>query len=459
MAVSLVTLVFIQVYWIRNTLTVREAIFVRNVNEAVNRAVYKLERIDRAKRIESRKLSKLPFDLEAFKDSIALLLQRDLVMPPALQSHNLLSPFVERNHLVQALFNITPDHRVLVEQRISKPMIDSVLRLELSKKDISASYEFGVFSPSRRELTLQKTGRYANDLLNSNFRYLLFPGDVFSTENYLMLYFPYEKRYVATEIWGLLALALFVILVIVFSFIYVVSVVFKQKKLSEMRNDFINNMTHEFKTPISTISLACQALSDKDIVKNSSMYESYVSVINEENQRLSSMAERILQSARMQQGEITLKVELLNMHTLIRECVEKVNLKVAKKGGKIDLNFQAKYCVIEGDRVHITNIVYNLLDNAIKYTPWAPIIKISTKNVGNGILMSVKDNGIGISKSNQKKIFDKLFRVPTGNVHNVKGYGLGLGYVKFVAEMHKGKVTVDSELKKGSTFNVFLPVE
>jgi len=218
-------------------------------------------------------------------------------------------------------------------------------------------------------------------------------------------------------------------------------------------------MTHEFKTPISTISLACQALTDKDIMKSSSIYDTYLNIISEENNRLSGMAERILQSARLQKGEVVLKAEEINLHDVITDAIQKVSLQVEKKGGKITLEALAENPVIFADRVHITNISFNLLDNANKYTPWAPIILIKTKNISDGIVISIKDNGVGISKSNQKKVFEKLFRVPTGNVHNVKGFGLGLSYVKTVVEKHLGKITLDSELKKGSTFSVYLPLK
>jgi len=336
-------------------------------------------------------------------------------------------------------------------------MIDSLLTIEFHEAGLETKYEFGVYSPSRNKLIIEKTGRYSLNLLESPFRYLLFPADIFSPQNMLMVYFPNEKSYLISRIWVILAVSVFLIITIIFSFTYVISTVFKQKKISEIKNDFINNMTHEFKTPISTISLACQALGDKDVAKNPAVYETYLSIIDEENNRLSGMAERILQSARLQKGEIILKNESIHINNIIIDAIKKVNLQVEKKGGKITLNNQTEEPLIEADRVHITNIIFNLLDNAIKYTPWAPIISITTRNIKNGILISIKDNGIGINKSDQKKVFEKLYRVPTGNVHNVKGFGLGLSYVKSVVEKHKGKITLESEPKKGSIFSVFLP--
>ena len=190
-----------------------------------------------------------------------------------------------------------------------------------------------------------------------------------------------EQQFLITRLWVLLVMSFFLITAIIFSFTYVVSTVFRQKKVSEMKNDFINNMTHEFKTPISTISLACEALSDKEITKTPSLYDSYIRVISEENGRLSGMAEKILQSARLQKGELHLKLESVNIHSALKDAISKINLQVEKKGGVIHTDLKAVQTVIQADRVHITNIVFNLLDNANKYTPWAPIIHISTKSL------------------------------------------------------------------------------
>jgi signal transduction histidine kinase len=233
---------------------------------------------------------------------------------------------------------------------------------------------------------------------------------------------------------------------------------FRQKKLSEMKNHFINNMTHEFKTPISTISLACEALRDKDIVKSGAVYDSYISMIDEENSRLSSMAEKILQSARLEKDKIALNKEQVDVHEIISEIMKNIQLQVENKGGKIVTQLNAEKHIFQADKVHFTNVLFNLLDNAGKYTPKNPEIVIKTENSYSGIIITIKDNGIGISKSNQKKVFEKLYRVPTGNIHNVKGFGLGLSYVKTIVEAHGGKITLDSELNKGTKVIITLPV-
>jgi two-component system phosphate regulon sensor histidine kinase PhoR len=438
---------------------VREAIFNRDVNKAVEKVIFQLDRIDRMNSIRIRRnelkirqQSWIKYDT-SFKMQIGELdsYKNNLQLGPNPRTNFASSQVIDK------MFDAIPKDRSLIENRISKTLVDSLLKLELRNAGLNTKYDYGVYNPIRNKLTLQKSGKYPNELMKSSFRYLLFPGEIFSTQNYLMIYFPNEKQYLISRIWLLLVVSIFLIATIIFSFTYVITTVFRQKKISEIKNDFINNMTHEFKTPISTISLACQALTDKDVVKNTGVYDTYLNIINEENNRLSGMAERILQSARLQKGEVVLKPEEINLYDVIVDAVQKVSLQVEKKGGKIEIQNNAAQAVVTADRVHITNIIFNLLDNANKYTPWAPIILISTKNIAEGILISVKDNGIGISKSNQKKIFDKLYRVPTGNVHNVKGFGLGLSYVKTVVEKHNGKITIDSELKKGSTFSIYLP--
>ncbi len=461
MSVTLITLMVIQVYWIKNAVMVREAIFNRDVNKAVEKVIFQLDRIDRINMIRFRKndirirqKTMLNYD-STMRLQIGELdkYKSNLIGGPNPRGTFASSPVIDK------MFDAIPKDRSLIENRISKSLIDSLLTIEFRNAGLNTKFDFGVYNPIKNRLTHQKNGQFPTELMKSPFRYLLFPGEIFSTQNYLMIYFPYERQYLISRIWLLLVLSIFLIATIIFSFTYVITTVFRQKKLSEIKNDFINNMTHEFKTPISTISLACQALTDKDVIKNPSVYDTYLNIISEENNRLSGMAERILQSARLQKGEVVIKPEEIHLHDVITDAIQKVSLQVEKKGGKIELVAEADQAIIIADRVHITNIIFNLLDNANKYTPWAPLITIKTKNIAEGLLISVKDNGVGISKSNQKKVFDRLYRVPTGNVHNVKGFGLGLSYVKSVVEKHNGKITIDSELKKGSTFSIYLPLK
>lgn len=218
-------------------------------------------------------------------------------------------------------------------------------------------------------------------------------------------------------------------------------------------------MTHELKTPISTISLACEALSDKDLGSSETTRNRFVSMINDENKRLGVLVENVLQSAVLDRGEIQLKPEPIELNSIIEKAVKNVIIQVEKKNGTILIDSKAKNTLITADKVHITNVIYNLLDNANKYTPDSPVITISTEDIVNGVVIKIKDNGIGISKENQQKIFDRLYRVPTGDRHDVKGFGLGLSYVKAIIDKHKGKITINSSIGKGTTFSIHLPLK
>lgn len=218
-------------------------------------------------------------------------------------------------------------------------------------------------------------------------------------------------------------------------------------------------MTHELKTPISTISLACEALSDKDLGSSENTRTRFVSMINEENKRLGLLVENVLQSAVLDRGEIQLKLEQIDLDNIIEKAVKNVIIQVEKNNGTIVIDSKAKNTSILADSIHITNVIYNLLDNANKYTPSEPKITISTEDVVKGVVIKIKDNGIGISKENQQKIFDKLYRVPTGDRHDVKGFGLGLSYVKAIIDKHEGKITISSSLGKGTTFSIHLPLK
>jgi two-component system phosphate regulon sensor histidine kinase PhoR len=231
----------------------------------------------------------------------------------------------------------------------------------------------------------------------------------------------------------------------------------RQKKLSAIKNDFISNMTHEFKTPISTISLASEMLADMSIARTPERQERYIRMIRDENKRLSVLVESILQTSILDKGEFRLKLSEVDVHEIISTAISNTQLLIGQRKGAVQTFLKAQKHRIYADRVHLTNIIFNLIDNAIKYSKDNPEIRISTYNTAEGIMIQVQDNGIGISRENQRKIFDKFYRVPTGNVHNVKGFGLGLSYVLAVVLKHNGTISVNSELGKGSTFNVHLP--
>jgi two-component system phosphate regulon sensor histidine kinase PhoR len=240
---------------------------------------------------------------------------------------------------------------------------------------------------------------------------------------------------------------------------YALSVIFKQKRLSEIKTDFINNMTHELKTPISTIALSSETLLREDFSSDQERLKRYAGIIYKENKRLENQVERVLNVAKMDKEKLKLKYSFFDVHEVIQEASDVFELNQSDIGGKINLNLQAEKSVIQADEVHIGNVIHNLLDNAIKYCDRVPEITISTKNTTNYLIIDVEDNGIGIKRENLKMIFDKFYRVPTGNRHDVKGFGLGLYYVKLICDSHLGKISVRSITGQGTVFTLQIPIE
>ena len=354
-------------------------------------------------------------------------------------------------------------------ERINLAYLDKTLEKELENQGIDAEYNYGVYSSKESNFVIKDniylivdespnvtnlTG-YGN-LSQTQYRVNLFPSDNFSPGK-LMVYFPTKTRQIWASVWSNLLASLIFISIILFCFIYTIQVVFRQKKVSEMKTDFINNMTHEFKTPIATISLASDSITSPMIIGNQDKVKRFAGIIQQENKRMLSQVEKVLQMALLDKKEFSLKLTPINLHEVIEQAVNHTNLQVEKKGGQVSTNLNAKDPNIEGDLTHISNIVHNLLDNANKYSPEKPEIIVHTKNVANGVQMIVEDHGIGMGKEARKHIFDKFYRVHTGNLHDVKGFGLGLSYVKAMVTAHKGQIDVKSELGKGSSFILFFP--
>lgn len=346
-----------------------------------------------------------------------------------------------------------------LEERLPSKALDSLLKLELEEHGISAEYDFLVYDNWGKTSyhKNQNTKENLSELYNSEFSANLFPADIFGSPYRVSVFFPNQKSYVIGKMWGVLLISLLIMAGLTYAFYFTIKTIYDQKRLSQIKNDFIGNMTHELKTPISTISLACEALSDKDIRSTEMQRSNFVRMINEENKRLGVLVENVLQTAIIDRGELKFKFEELSIHDIIKKAANNIAIQIESKSGDLNLNLDAKNDRVHGDKVHITNVVYNLLDNANKYSPEKPQITIATANTEEGISIKIQDNGIGISREDQKRIFDKLYRVPTGNIHNVKGFGLGLSYVKAVTEKHEGQINVDSAMGKGSTFELEIP--
>src|ERR1700756_527756 len=496
-SIALIALVGIQLFWIKNAVLLKKDEFRREVREALDNVVEKLEKITNAAKIKKK--------IQLYKHGIA---QRDPSNPLnkekikvkileefAIDSNGVISSSIkERQYEGDSVNNIidfpiefadsASDYEKLktelVEKRAEmfsdlfdelisiniykeyKPSVDTVvlaslLATELHQKGIYAEYK-------RRVHTGQKTDSLARPNMPSRphrhgfinldpdkhiFRINLSPNNVFVAPLYLTIQFPDEQNYLLRTMWLTLSISAVIILSLVLAFFYTINTIRKQKKYTEIKNDFISNMTHEFKTPISTIALAGEMLSDGSIVKTPEKLDRFTKMIREENKRLGVLVESILQTAILDKGDFKLQRSEFDLHDIIQSAVEKIYLQVEQKNGNLHTNLAAKQSIIWADKVHITNIVLNLLDNALKYSKEIPDISISTENTANGISFSVKDNGIGISKDDAKKIFDQFYRVSTGNVHNIKGFGLGLSYVRAIVVKHGGQISVESELGKG----------
>jgi two-component system phosphate regulon sensor histidine kinase PhoR len=357
------------------------------------------------------------------------------------------------NRVITGMFLRAPD----IEKRISPPVLEQIIQDVIKENGIDLHYEYAVI-------------RFNNDIAYSSENYnpaveaeyykvQLFPEDVFANANSLSIYFPDKQNFLFRSLSYLAISSLLLTLAIVASFGVTIVVMFRQKRLSEIRNDFVSNMTHELKTPISTISLASQMLSDKSIPSEIKNTEQISKIIAEECRRLGNQVEKVLQTAVFDKGKLRLRLVEIDMHEVISSVIENFSIQVKNRNGKISVALNAENFILYIDQVHITNVLSNLLDNAIKYCNRDPEIYIETSNKGEFFLIIVRDNGIGISKADQKRVFEKFYRVPTGNVHTVKGFGLGLSYVKMIIEEHHGYVDLESELYAGSTFKIYLPLK
>jgi two-component system, OmpR family, phosphate regulon sensor histidine kinase PhoR len=354
--------------------------------------------------------------------------------------------------IINKLLNYNED----VSKRIDKETLMSIIESELRNQNIDLAYEFAVKDRSGK--IVYSSNAYKNNS-SDTYKIQLFPNDFFSEPNYLLLFFPKKENLIVKSLGYMGVSSILLTLIVIFSYTLTLVIILKQKKLSEMKNDFVNNMTHELKTPISTISLASQMLKDKSINESQKNLGSIALIIEEESKRLGYQVEKVLQMAIFERGNFKFRIVNINISDFISTVYNSFLIQVKKRGGTLTTNLKATTVSFEGDEVHLTNVLLNLLENAIKYCEKEPEIIISSQETKGGIMLSVKDNGIGINHDDQKRIFEKFYRVHTGNIHNVKGFGLGLSYVKVITEAHNGWVKVESEVGKGSEFFVYLPLK
>lgn len=465
---ALIGLVVIQLYWIDNAVTLKEEDFKRNVRAVLALTSNVLEEIDDAYKVEVYKKRQALYSRQ-----IGLMVDSSTTFQEGGVTYNVNEKRLANGQVYQqSIQSVDPNGhvgfqfsfqgqqfhsvRIPILERLNKNAIDSVLKLALFQRGIKTKYEFGVYDYDGNDVIVDSSSNNIK-VMDSDFYIQLFPKDVMEEPYFLTIYFPHKTGYLLTTMWMMLSTSVLLLIIIVWAFTFTIQTIFKQKKLSEVKNDFISNMTHELKTPISTISLACEALSDKDMSSNEDVRTSYVSMISQENKRLGLLVESVLKSATWDKGDLKLKKEELDLHEIINEVSGNILIQVESKLGVIVKELGAKTSVITADRVHVTNLIYNLLDNANKYSPITPEITIKTENLKAGILLTVADKGQGIKRENLNKIFEKFYRVPMGNVHNVKGFGLGLNYVKAIVNRHGGEITASSVFGKDATFKIYLP--
>lgn len=361
--------------------------------------------------------------------------------------------------IISATLHGVQSSPIPLRDRVDSLQLDTVLKQTLALHGIDQRVEFLVEAPTRKEILYLSADLSLNDFMNSPYMVPMFPFEQQREQIFLHVLFPNETLNAFSKIQAQALASLLFAAIILLCFWVSVRTIFRQKQLSEMKNDFINNMTHELKTPIATISLAADALNNPKVRSSEESISRYTGIIKEENGRMNRQVERVLQAAKFEKQEMHLRKEDLNIHELIGSAVEHTKLQVIGRQGKLDMDLSAEYHNIYADKVHLSNIFYNLLDNANKYSPEAPQIEVKTENKDGNLWIHVKDQGLGISKADLQQIFTRFYRVSTGNLHDVKGFGLGLSYVKDIIEAHGGKISVQSVLGKGSTFSISLPLE
>ena len=407
---SIAGITFTQVYWVRKAFDIRENQFYRDVNAALVNVANRVFEINK-------------------------------------------TPSSANNPVTQVSTNYFV---VTINGPIDASLLEFLIETEFEKRSIKADFEYGVYDCIYKCMARDTDGQAGNTRL-VNQAALPHWDNAPMDGYYFGVQFPKREANLVSQM-GIWMFSSAVNLVVIFFFVYTLFVILKQRRLSEIQRDFINNMTHEFKTPISTIAISAEVLKDPSIVNKPERLLTYTTIIQNENNRLKQQVERVLQMARLDREEIKLKKEVLDVHDIINEAVKNISISKTSSESNIELKLDTSAAQVNADKLHLTNVFFNLLDNALKYCKETPRIVISTTKLNDLLHITVKDNGIGISPENHKKVFQKFFRVSTGNIHDVKGFGIGLNYVKLVVESHKGKINLASELGKGSTFTLIFPV-
>lgn len=497
---SMLGLIAIQIYWITNSYTIKEKYFNYQVNKALSQVIKTLETNETIFEISNevfqlaenkdsvieRSVRNFDQSIDDHKNDIHTIANRSSVTVSGNQVIKLdtnlaisLNPCTEKKENkneflkissseVKSIIQNKVDNKTLFVEKIvnqilnyNEDIIDRLSKIDLKKlidnklkdHDINIDFEYAINSDGERKFTSKPFKESSSKIYSKK----LFPNNLFHDNDFLELYIPGRTSFIVKTMIPIILITIIltflIIGVVVFNFI----IILRQKKLGDIKNDFVNNLTHELKTPIATISLAGQMLSDKDIRSTEASVERYAKIIGQESNRLTKQVEKVLQIALIDKGELKLRNTKINLNQLIEKICRPFILKIENFDGELLIHTPKQPVWIYADELHIGNIINNLLDNALKYKLNTPNINISLLEKENSIEISVTDNGIGMTKIDQLRIFEKFYRVEGGNVHNIKGFGLGLSYVKKIIDLYKGKIEVKSKLHHGSTFTITLP--
>lgn len=463
MGISFACLLALQVHYIDETLTLRRKHFESSVSRSLYEASHQLE-LEEARRF----LEQGNGDVVTSPQNTTIANMSDKYFTKQSDaSTDKIRTYAEtmakryryeKNLVDEVIYSILYTANDLpLEKRIDFDELDNILKKELSNNGIDLQYHFSVETNNGR--TIYQCPEFDPTGSEKTYAETLFKNDPVQKMGVLKVHFPAINDYLYKSGWFILPSLIFT-LVLLGTFIATLIIVFRQKKVTEMKNDFINNMTHEFKTPISSISLAAQMLHDQSVKKTPQMLERLTTTIMDETKRLRFQVEKVLQLSLYENQKANLRMQETDANELISGVIHTFALKVEKNGGKIISKFEAEDPIVYVDEMHFTNVIFNLMDNAVKYKrdDVSLELNVQTWNEGNKLCISIQDNGIGIKKEDIKRIFEKFYRVHTGNLHDVKGFGLGLAYVKKIINDHKGTITAESEYGIGTTFIIKLPL-
>lgn len=518
MSVSLIGIIFVQGYWIKQSVEDKEEQFSSMVTEVLSKVTEK---------IEKRELGDYTSELLKIKDSIGgqartpellknlFFIERDVNSNEITyyshgileENYNIPSTFFDNNNIgsgtdstlvknftsirnktifkeeygldgkslsltpvqkIEKIGGLTALDKVAYEdvfrekartqpihKRVTRQEIELLLSQELKNRNIETGFEYGIYSNSLPTKVKSRKFKFSKSRL---YPYPIFKDTDGETNYKLLVTFPAKKKYLIKTVLPMAILSLLFTLVIVVAYTSAIYQLIRQKQISEIKSDFINNMTHEFKTPIATINLAVEAIRNPKIIGDQEKVSRYLTMIKDENKRMHAQVENVLRISKLEKNQLDISKDRVDVHDIIHDAMAHVELIVADRGGYINLHLKAERSEVLASDMHFTNVIVNMLDNAIKYSPEAPKIDVYTEKANNSIIIKVKDQGLGMNKTVLKKVFEKFYREHTGNIHNVKGHGLGLAYVKNIIEDHQGEVYVESEKGKGSTFYIKLPL-